>query len=491
MLELIRTKKSKVGAGYLTEQGALFLVASDLGVTVSYDPEKPASLSHLTVDQKSIMVTARILSVGVPKIFTRKSDSRKGLITKLFIYDNSTQSVATLWDSTITKLLDEKLDLRPGDLVRLAGAYTRPGLDGSPLVNLGEDGTVEKSEENVANVRIDPLERRTFTTSDLGDAGKKFAVRGKIQGEPKKSSFTRADGSPSEYIAFDISDENDANKVRAVIWNNSNPAMNKLHAGEIVTLLNMRSKLSTFQNGTMEIHGDENTCILEYFEETRKWMSELVQAFRAQGILRVQDDAKKPILPEAVPFIARILSLQKADPAEGRSHMLVVDSQKRKISVTVSGDAEHCLKGLVAEDLVLCRPETADYTALRASCVRPNSLTKVGAKRPDIPLSSSLFARVEDLVENNIASLDLICLTAPVSREIQTKDGLVRRSEVLVADHTGEIKLYAWRGLAKLLERYAIGERIEARAVEVQSFEGKKFIVMKNYSSVAKSQAAG
>ena len=51
--------------------------------------------------------------------------------------------------------------------------------------------------------------------------GKNIVLRGKIQGEPKKSSFTRADGSPSDYIAFDISDENNTNKVRAVIWNNA------------------------------------------------------------------------------------------------------------------------------------------------------------------------------------------------------------------------------------------------------------------------------
>ena len=31
----IRLKKEKIGAGYLTDQGALFLIASDYGVTLS------------------------------------------------------------------------------------------------------------------------------------------------------------------------------------------------------------------------------------------------------------------------------------------------------------------------------------------------------------------------------------------------------------------------------------------------------------------------
>ncbi|MFB3043455.1 MAG: hypothetical protein ACE1ZC_04175 [Nitrososphaerales archaeon] len=36
LLGLMNDKKSKVGGGYLTDQGALFLVASDLGITLDY-----------------------------------------------------------------------------------------------------------------------------------------------------------------------------------------------------------------------------------------------------------------------------------------------------------------------------------------------------------------------------------------------------------------------------------------------------------------------
>ncbi len=35
----IKQKKEKIGAGYLTDQGALFLIASDYGITLS-EPQK-------------------------------------------------------------------------------------------------------------------------------------------------------------------------------------------------------------------------------------------------------------------------------------------------------------------------------------------------------------------------------------------------------------------------------------------------------------------
>jgi hypothetical protein len=50
---LIDAKKQKIGAGYLTEQGALFLVAADLGI--SLDQQKsPSRIGDLYVGAKDV-----------------------------------------------------------------------------------------------------------------------------------------------------------------------------------------------------------------------------------------------------------------------------------------------------------------------------------------------------------------------------------------------------------------------------------------------------
>jgi replication factor A1 len=45
--EQIKQKKEKIGAGYLTDQGALFLIASDYGVTLSEPLKVEMSLKDL------------------------------------------------------------------------------------------------------------------------------------------------------------------------------------------------------------------------------------------------------------------------------------------------------------------------------------------------------------------------------------------------------------------------------------------------------------
>ena len=50
--EQIKLKKEKIGAGYLTDQGALFLIASDYGVTLSGPLKVEMSLKDLFAGDK-------------------------------------------------------------------------------------------------------------------------------------------------------------------------------------------------------------------------------------------------------------------------------------------------------------------------------------------------------------------------------------------------------------------------------------------------------
>jgi hypothetical protein len=483
VLKLIAEKKSKVGGGYLTDQGALFLVASDLGVTVEYDQNRPVSLSQLATDSKSLSVQGRLLAVGVPKVFSRKADSSRGLLAKLVLYDASGPAVASLWDSAVARALDASL--KPGVLICISDAYTRQGLDGRAELNVGEKGQFEKLSDEDSQVRkIDPLEKLVIAPSAVSDTGRFLVVRGKVTGEVRRSNFNRSDGTASSLSSFSITDElASSTPVRVVIWNNSSPAFEKLQDGQVVTLLNVRTKISTFQNTAgLEIHGDETTNILELFDETRTWLLEKTKEF-SHATKNLPEQQKTT---RALPFVGRVVS-KRFSSTDKKYHLLIVDSQKHKFSVTASEEATKIIgEEIHLDGVVICRPDSLE--GIRATCTSVNSISKVSAKRSDIPESSSLMVRVEEIPAKDgaVVSLEAICLSGQPSREIQTKDGLVKRSELTVADHTGEIKVFAWRNLSKLLEEFSAGDRIALNAVETQVFEGRKFLLLKNYSTVEK-----
>lgn len=70
--EKIKQKKEKIGAGYLTDQGALFLIAADLGVMLEQSAKVEIGIKDLHVGTKEVTLDTRVLSISPPKQFSRK-----------------------------------------------------------------------------------------------------------------------------------------------------------------------------------------------------------------------------------------------------------------------------------------------------------------------------------------------------------------------------------------------------------------------------------
>ena len=71
----IKQKKEKIGAGYLTDQGALFLIASDHGITLAEPQKTEISLKDLYAGAKEISLETRVLNLSPAKQFSRKDGS--------------------------------------------------------------------------------------------------------------------------------------------------------------------------------------------------------------------------------------------------------------------------------------------------------------------------------------------------------------------------------------------------------------------------------
>ena len=480
--ELIQQKRTAVGGGYLTEQGALFLVAADLGVILEYGHQLPTSLAKLSKNDSSVTVACRILSFGPLKSFIRKSDAARGALMRAVLYDNSGMMSANFWDKSALTLA-QRDEFRPGSLVKISNAYLREGLDGSLVINVGENGTLETCNDEETLRRIRSLSDLTRSLSSVPENGGGLVVSGVVAGDVKKITFTR-NGSPSECTSFSICDGENRNVMRRVVlWGSSNPAISSIRDSDSVTLLNVKAKLASFQNTVSpEIHGDDTTVILELWDQTKNWLKESAESLEGLNQpVRITNGNVQGVLP----FVARVVSIRKS---EGKVFALLVDSSGKRISATIAGEAVKKGISLGINALLICKPESLDMELGKATFAKDDSLIESQSKRKDIPLSASLAASIENLGECGIVSLDAMCLTDTIEREIQTKDGLVRRSEITVADHTGEIKVYGWRALSKILVGYSAGDKVIISAAEVQTHEGKKFIVLRNYSDISKNK---
>ncbi|MCI0557976.1 MAG: hypothetical protein MN733_05730, partial [Nitrososphaera sp.] len=153
--DLIDQKKRKVGAGYLTDQGALFLVAADLGISFDGIPKAQSGLKDIYVGAKDITVVGRIMNIYPIYRFTRRDNAEQTATRTMVVYDKDARVKVKLWDKHVG--IPDELGLQSGDLVKISKAYVRAGLDGKPIINLGSYGVMEAVRDDSSIPAVDSL----------------------------------------------------------------------------------------------------------------------------------------------------------------------------------------------------------------------------------------------------------------------------------------------------------------------------------------------
>ncbi|MDR3782443.1 MAG: single-stranded DNA-binding protein [Candidatus Nitrosotalea sp.] len=439
--EMIQKKKEKIGAGYLTDQGALFLIASDLGVSLNEPLKVEMGLKDLYVGAKEITLATRVMNVYPVKQFSRK-DGTQFLLRTMTVYDGDSRAQVKLWDEKAN--LPGIENLKPGDLVKIIKAYVKSDMKGNPIINVGSGSNIEP---NGTVSSIPSLDAITDDVGSVKENQQNLVVTGVLDGNIRATEFTNFKGEPGKSVQLRLKGK-DGTVVRVVLWNVDQKTIPKMiSTGAKTRLIGVKTKVG--QMG-LELHGDEGTVI------------------EIEGATEIQ------------PIIIRILSITKSD--SGNTLILGTKQDKNIISIT---DTASLTKDLVLGDVIECMP----------SKVYGNSITLEGdsfVRKIDdqkIPTLSEIRTKIKEIKPaDTLYCVEAIILKLPEKREIQTKTGeMVLLSETFIEDDTGQIWLKGWRSQARLLEQFTQGEIITVTAVNAKSgLEGRIELFLSPYSVITR-----
>jgi replication factor A1 len=445
LVQMIEEKKQKIGAGYLTDQGALFLVAADLGIVLEEMPRLEMSLKDVYAGAKEVSVLARIMNIYPLKRYRRKDGSEARLRT-LVVYDNDTRLKVKLWDDMAE--LPDKLGLKPGDAVKVSKAYARAGMDGKITINAGARTTIEIVNDNVPQIRdIDSLTRDVGEITDLEE---NIAVSGTVKVSPRISSFTNFRGEPSKVLHMQIAGT-DGKTFRVVIWNIDEERVPKiLNIGSRIKLIGVRTKRG--QYGDTELHGDEGT-VMELIDEQQEI--------------------------EVMPL--RIISVSKGVGKREESFALAVDRAKHLFTIVMD---EPFVEQLKVNSIVECVPSRIYGTTL---LLQEDAYVRVSDDDPSFPDAILLECKIKDVKPSqDLYFLEAITLSAAKVQDIQTKDGnSVRYAEIMLGDDTAEVRLVGWRETVSMIANLSIGQRIKVYGVMAYTGrDGNTELRLKPFSSI-------
>src|SRR5271170_5846284 len=254
LMSMIQEKKQTVGAGFLTDQGALFLIAGELGVQLQRVTTTDLTLKDLYVGANDITVVARILAIYPVSEYNKKDGGGIGRYRRLVLFDRNNLSKLTIWDDNAEAIKLEGMSV--DSPVRVLNGYVRQGLDGKPNLNLGRRGKIELLQEEKLVSRLAPLSGLSRKVDKIGELQEFVGVEGTVLTNSRSSNFTRQDGSPGSLTQFELGGDSEKEKVRVVIWN---AVQVEVKQGQRIVVTNLRLKKSA--NGEREIHGDSGSVV--------------------------------------------------------------------------------------------------------------------------------------------------------------------------------------------------------------------------------------
>ena len=445
--ELIEEKKRKIGAGYLTDQGALFLVAADLGATFDNVQRTKRGIKDLYIGARDLDLTVRLLNSYPIRTFTKKETNEKIENRTISVYDAGGSIKVRLWDN-LTHVIEDN-QLKPGDLIQIKNCYVKSALNGKPIINIGEGGNITPYQGN--DDSIPDIDGITSNIDNIRSEKENVVVSGLVSSIPRIIEFTDSRGEKKKSLQTMLSNDTGDRKLRVALWNIDEDSLPKFFQMNIpVRIIGARIKEGNLQygNGDYEIHGDEGTIIE---------LKEKPQDYEVHSIRIITDGRTE----------------------DGTVNYVGIDKDKKLVYVNLQGLSDKvtpnsildCIPNRIFGNMVFLKEDS--YLELVENKSFPG-LEECVAKIKDIKTVGESY-----IVES-------IILQQPNTAQVNTKNGeLVSVTDTLIGDDTGEIRLVGWRDSSNVLGKVKVGDRIRIIGALLNTGrEGKLELTLRKDSSI-------
>ena len=476
--ELIDEKKRKIGAGYLTDQGALFLVAADLGVSFENNQSNLTSIKDLYIGANDVNLSARIINIYPIRKYTRRDSNEEVQNRTLTIYDKDSSIKLRLWDQHVS--FPEDNEVKPGDLIKISHGYAKSGLDNKPIINLGAKGLIEKSsdsnnnDDDDNNLEIPSLDSLSKTIDEIKEPIDNIIVTGILSSNPRVSRYVNFRNEQGKSLHIPLSNEEGTKTIRSIIWNINEDKIPEIFTqGSKVKLIGVKVKQGNpqYSNEEFEIHGDEGTIIQ-------------LQQIKSIDGENIKDEDEE--LDGGKVVVLKILSTGSEFESSVNENFLAINKENKDfISLVVDPRLieEKIYPGIIIEGIPNRVFGNVIYFTDESSYLRIVTETYESS----FPQDSEIETKIKNIqVSEKPYIVEAIILQAPNTSNITTKSGEdITVSETLIGDDTGEIRLTGWREQSSKIAKLNVGDRVKViGAVAGMGRENRIEVTLKPFTEI-------
>ncbi|MHA1472684.1 MAG: DUF2240 family protein [Promethearchaeota archaeon] len=257
---MVEEKKEEL-KGLISDEGALFVIAKELGVEVSAENREllndiDLNISDITVNMKNIVIVGRIKDIFNLNSFN-KSNGEVGHVGAFKLHDNTGDIRIVLWDDQVNVFKDERFE--KNEIVKILNGSAKQGRQGGIEVHVGGYSKIILAPEDVDYKKYPKITEEFVKIQDIDENLGSISTEGKVINSFPLKEFTRKDGQKGRVSSILLRDS--TGRIRITFWNEDIEKIENVEVDDFISLTNLNPRKSNYAEGRIDVHATSWTKI--------------------------------------------------------------------------------------------------------------------------------------------------------------------------------------------------------------------------------------
>ncbi|TFG08730.1 MAG: DUF2240 family protein [Promethearchaeota archaeon] len=428
--ELVEEKKQEL-KGLISEEGALFIIAKELGVDIKEESKDlmediEIKIIDISPNMKNITLIGRIKDIY--NVFTfEREDGNKGKVGSFLLHDDTGDIRIVLWNDQADVLESQTFDIN--ELVKIINGFAKEGKDKNIEIHVSRLGKLILSPNDVDYKKFPKIKHQVISISEVNESMHSVSVKGKIMNIFPIKEFEKKNGELGKVGSMILADS--TGLIRITFWNEDTQKLDSLNPNDHVQITHLKPRLNKLDSNKIDLHGssyskitklDEDINLADQFVEKIKMLQKSQKIVSIKGVITSIDNLKKISAKNGEEI--SLLSFNISDETDWIRVTLWREPAEKYSEVLNAGDAI-CLKNVMVKynnyskrnEISFVNNSEINKTELNLDNLKiPEASNETGGK----PRFSRNYTKIK-----NINSSDFLEIKGFIAKEIKNNDLII------------------------------------------------------------------
>jgi len=264
--DLVNKKKEEL-KGLISDDGALFIIAKELGVDVKDENKKylkdiDINISDITLNMKNINLYGRIKEIYSINKFN-KNDGTAGYVGSFLLNDHTGDIRIVLWDEHVNIFKQNEFVIN--EMVKIINGVAKKGRYNDIEIHIGRFSKLILTPDDIDYNEYPKIQFTPKNISDINLNLKSVTIEGKVIQQSSIREFLKKNGDLGKVQSLTLIDS--TGSIRISFWDDGIEKLKKIKIDDVISISNLNPKLSTLDSKTIELHANKGSILKKLSEK--------------------------------------------------------------------------------------------------------------------------------------------------------------------------------------------------------------------------------